>query len=171
MKRFYPQKLMGCRHCSCRFLLIACWCAGVAGGVLGASNTGSFLSLMRMCCESRVSIVNLLIIPCFPFLISAIAVYFDLYPILLLCAVFKLFCFSFCACITLLSFHSAGYLICILLLYTDILTTPVLCRFQWLGYLRGRVHFYRNTLLCLLWFVGVCVSDYIWIAPLLREIL
>ena len=142
---FYPQKLMGCSHRSCKVSLILCWCIGFAGGVFQGLNAGPYYSLMRACCDSRVSIVNLLIVPCFPFLVSAIAVYFSLRLVLYFCAVCKMFCFSFCLCAVFRSFPGAGVLVCILLLFTDILAIPVLCRFQWSGCLRGRRQFYRWT--------------------------
>ena len=171
LNRFYPLKLMGCRHRSCNFLLAACWCAGFAGGFFLAADAGSYYSLMRACCNSRVSIVNLLIVPCFPFLISAIAVYFSSRLLLCLCAIFKMFCCGFCLSVVGQSFPGVGFLVCILLMFTDILTVPVLCRFQWLGNLRGRKHLFRHAALCLIWFAGVCAADYVWVMPLLREIL
>ena len=171
MNRFYPQILMGCSHRSCKFLIVTCWCAGFAGGFFLATDAGFYYSLMRACCDSRVSIVNLLIVPCFPFLISAIAVYFSSRPLLYLCAVVKMFCFGFCLCAVSRSFPGAGLLMCILLLFADILTLPVLCRFQWLGCLQGRKHLFRNATMSLCWFFAVCCVDYLWVMPLLREII
>lgn len=170
MNRFYPQILMGCRHCSCKIILAVCWSVGFAGGICSASDAGIYLSLMRACCDSRVSIVNLLLVPCFPFLISAIAVYFSHFPLLYLCAASKMFCFGFALCMVSRSFAGAGLLVCILLLFTDILTFPILCVFQWFGFGIGKRRYFRSAVLCLLWFVIVCTVDYLWIMPLLREI-
>ena len=171
MNRFYPQKLMGCKHHSCNFMMATCWCAGLSAGFFLAANAGSYFSLMRACCDSRVSIVSLLIVPCFPFLISAIAVYFSYRSLLYLCAVFKMFGFGFCLSMVLQTYPGAGLLVCILLMFTDILTVPAICRFQWCGCSRGRKYLLCQAVLCLCWFAAVCSVDYIWIMPLLREII
>ena len=170
MSRFYPQNLMGCRHRSCKFYLVVWWLTGIAGGLFLAADAGVYFSLMRACCDCRVSIVNLLLIPCFPFLISAIAVYFLLPMILYLCAAFKMFCFTYCICSLFATFAHAGLLVCVLLMFTNLLTVPALCRFQWLCASNGRKYLFRNAAVCLLWFAVVCTVDYLWIAPLLRDI-
>ena len=171
MNRFYPQNLMGCRHCSCNFLLIVCWCIGFIIGTFLAADAGPYFPLMRMCCDSHVSIVNLLIVPCFPFIISAIAVYYSIKPLLYLCAFLKMFCLGFCLRVVISSFYGVGLLVCILLLFTDFFTVPVLCRFQCRWIIKSRSRFFCSILVCLMWFAGVCTVDYLWIMPLLREII
>ena len=166
-----PQKMMDCSRRSCNFFLIFLWCIGFACGANLARRTGNFVSLMRACCESRVSIVGLVTVPFLPFLFSAVAVYLSSLPLLYLTAFFKTFSFGFCIFAVTRSFGSAGWLIRFLLLFTDICTLPVLLRFQYVQSRLGRKNFWRNSICCALYFVGVCLIDQIWIATLLRDII
>lgn len=170
MRYLFPQKVIGCGGRSCKMILILIWCIGFTGGAVVAADAGNLTSLMRACCESGVSIVSLTLVPLFPFLLSAVAVYFSCHWLLYLTALAKMFSFGFCACAVTGAFGGAGWLIRSLLLFTDFCTVPVLCWFQ-LRYLSlCRRRFWADTFGCIFWFLGVCAVDRIWIVPLLRGI-
>ena len=126
---------------------------------------------MRACCDVGVSIVGLFLIPFFPFLISAIAVYCSIPLLIYICVLAKSFLIGFCAWALIGTFSVGGWLICLLLLFTDLLTAPALYLFQ-LQCLRGVVKdIISSGVYTLLWFVAVSLADFLWIAPLLRDII
>lgn len=167
---FFPRKLIESGRRSCKMILIIFWCIGFAGGTVAAAGAGNLTSLMRACCDSSVSIVGLFLVPFFPFLISAVAVYFSLPWLLCLTALCKMFSFGFCTCAVAVGFAEAGWLICLLLLFTDLCTLPVLCWFQFRHSAGGRRILWKDVLCPIVWFLAVCAVDRIWIVPLLIDI-
>lgn len=166
----FPQKLIVCVRRSCKAILVLFWYIGFCGGALAAAAAGNLTSLMRAYCDSSVSIVGLLIVPFFPFLLSAVAVYFSCTWLLYSTALGKMFCFGFCACAVSGTFGNAGWLICLLLLFTDFFTMPVLCWFQLRYTDTNKKKFWTDVFICVFWFAAVCIADRIWIMPLLRDI-
>ena len=171
MRFFFPQKVMVCGGRSCKMILLFCWIIGSLCGAVVASGADSISSLVRACCDASVSTVGLLMVSFLPFLFSAVAVSFSLPWLLRLIALLKAFCFSFCAVIVLGEFGTAGWLCCLLLLFTDILTLPLLCRFQ-LRHCSAVCRFFLLVFCaCLIWSLIVCMVDRSWVVPLLRDII
>lgn len=120
-----------------RMILALCYCAGLAAGAFAAVQAEeSLVSWMRTVQLQRVSIVSLLVVALLPFLISAAAVLIAqvrlFYPVCFL----KAFSFGFCAGGVYLVFGSAGWLVCGLLLFTDLCSMPLLYLF-WQRYIDG----------------------------------
>lgn len=157
------------RH-SCKILLALLWCIGLICGASVAACTDNLASLMLACCNAGVSIVGLFIVPFLPFLISAFAVFCSAPLILYLTGLYKSFLLGFCVSAVGLVFFGGSWLVCLLLLFTDLLTVPGLLWFQ-MRCLDGYSGIRRCWLWALLWFISVCIADYLWIAPLLREII
>ena len=167
----FPLKLIDANLRSCKFTLILCWSIGFGCGILSAAGADDIVSLMRACCDASVSIVGLLFIPLFPFLISAVAVYFSLPWLLFLTAFLKSFLSSFCACAIFRVFKGAGWLVLPMLQFTDLLTLPVLCRFQFRHICGQKTGVIREGTMSLAWFMAVVLTDWLWVAPLRRDII
>ncbi len=154
----------------CFFLALA-WAAGLLSGVLLFLHADtSFLSLMHRVRTVPVSIVGLVSVLVFPFLISAFSVYSSLDWVLYLAALGKGFgyCLAVLSCAA--AFGSAGWLICPLLLFSD--GGGVL--FLWLYWLRcgtgGGGFSTKVWLLCL---GGACLLglvDLLFISPFLAAL-
>lgn len=155
-----------------RIFLALCYCAGLLmGSIVAAQAQESIASWMRTAEFQRVSIVSLLSVTCLPFLISALAVMISqtwlLFPICFL----KAFCFGFCATGVSCVFGSAGWLVCGLLLFTDLCSMPLLI-FWWLRYLDGlrRLRFSDTALTASLLFL-IGSLDHCVISPFLAGII
>ena len=133
--------------------------------------TDNLASLMRACCDAGVSIVGLFLVPFFPFLISAVAVYCSTPLILYLTGLAKSFLFGFCACAVYTGSSGGGWLLCLLLLFTDLLTAPALFLFQLRCMYDDSKNVLRFGVFAVLWFMAVSAADYLWIVPLLRDII
>ena len=171
MRFFLSQYLIasGCR--SCKIILTLLWCFGFIWGVYVAACADNLASLMRACCDAGVSIVGLFFVPFLTFSISAAAVYCRIPLIVYLTGLCKSFLLGFCVCAVHFGFFRGGWMICALLLFTDIFTAPALFGFQ-LRYLQGvRKGFCRDSICCLCWFILVSMVDEAWIVPLLRDII
>ena len=171
MSFFLTQNLVAAGRHSCKMVLALLWCFGLICGASAAACTDIPVSLMRACCNAGVSIVGLFLIPFFPFMISAIAVYCSIPLLIYLCVLAKSFLLGFCAWALIGTFSVGGWLICLLLLFTDLLTAPALYFFQ-LRCLRGVVKdIISSGVYTVLWFVAVSLADYLWVVPLLRDII
>lgn len=167
----FPLKLMEASRRSCKSHLILFWLVGFGSGVFTAAGADNIVSLMRACCDAGVSIVGLLLVPLFPFLISAVAVYFSLPWLLCLTAFLKSFLSAFCACAVFLVFKGAGWLILPMLQFTDLMTLPVLYRFQSRHISGQRARVIQESIVSLLWFLAVSLTDLLWVTPLLKDII
>ena len=171
MRFDFVRNLIARHSRSCKIVLTVIWVLGFSCGISGAACADIPVSLMRACCESGVSIVGLFLVPFFPFLISAVAVYCSAPLILYLTGFCKSFLLGFFSCAVCSAFSGGGWLICLLLMFTDLFTAPAVLWFQ----LRqmnfcGKPDF-RSGVFALLWFAAVSAVDYFCILPLLREII
>ena len=171
MSFFFTRNLIALSRRSCKMILSFLWCFGFSCGILTAARADNLASLMLACCDAGVSIVGLFFVPFIPFLISAAAVYISAPLILYLTGLCKSFLLGFCVCAVCMGFSVGGWLMCLLFLFTDLLTAPALFWFQLRcvsGYTRDIL---RNGLFALLWFMAVSIVDCMWIVPLLRDII
>lgn len=153
------------------FLLAVCWLFGVLLGFCAAIFAGNSLSsLMRGSTVGSVSIVRMLVLSSLPFLLSALAVYLSQPWLIFALSFLKAFCFSFCAVGIHLAFGSSGWLVQLLLLFTDCFTIPVLylycSKLIQYGVNKADTCFLR----CLIYACCVGIVDYCWIAPFLRTV-
>ena len=165
------RNLTSVRQHSCKFVILILWTVGFWLGVCFAAFADNLTSLMRAFCEESVSIVGLFLVPFFPFLISAVAVFLSASLILYLTCFCKSFLLGFSVCIVSSAFSGGGWLICALLLFTDLLTVPALLLFQLRCAQRCGRQIWRDALIAALWFAAVSAVDRLWILPFLREII
>ena len=168
MNRWYLPRLKGASSVPKVIWLHVVWIMGLlCGGVFALFADSSSVSLMRM--PGHLSIVGLLFIPLFPFLISAFAVYLSRPRLIYVICGWKAFCFGAGAVLIRLSYGSAGWLVQGLLLFTDGITLPILY-WLWLRCLEGG-GFRRSAAVCLGLFALTAAVDWKWIAPFLNQIL
>lgn len=167
----FPQKLMEHSRRSCKTFLVLIWLTGFGCGIFTAAHADSLVSLMRACCDAGVSIVGLLFVPILPFLISAYAVYFSLPWLLCVIAFIKSFLFACCSYLVMSAFDAAGWLLWPMLQFTDLMTFPLICRFQFRHFHERAEGFYTDAALSLLWFCVIALADWLWVAPMLRDII
>lgn len=170
MRFRFSQYLVANSRRSCKLMLTFLWAVGFLCGCYCAACADNLASLMRACCDADVSIVGLFFVPFFPFLISAVAVYCSAPLIICLTGLCKAFLLGFCVCAVYFCFSGGGWLVCLLLLFTDIVTVPALFLFQFRAVCGTWKRTCRDGILALAWFAAVTAVDRIWIVPLLREI-
>lgn len=159
------------RKHSC-FYLALCWFWGLLCGAVFFQHSRPFaLSLMRSAIGAPVSIVGLFCIGFLPFLFTAFAVYISQPRLLLLTCFCKACAFSFAFAGIYEAFGSAGWLLRILLLFSDSVYTLFLyC--LWLRLLSGRqFRCFSDTVIYFLIAVWTCGVDYYIIAPFLAELI
>ena len=150
------------------YLIGAVWLAGfLLGGFFLPYAGDSYLLLMRSAVSSPVSIVGLFSGVLLPFLISAFAVYLSM-PLVLACTCFlKAFSFSVCAGAVFSAFGSAGWLILILMQFSDCCMLPVMVWFSCRHWKTGRRNLRRDLTAVLFSAVAVGIMDYCIVSPYL----
>ncbi len=126
MGRFF-RSVFGARDCRMMvFFLALCWVMGLLFGALcGSVAAGMFPSGMDLTKFSLLDPFSAFLVVAFPFVSSAVVVCLS-HRMLLIVAFAKAFCFSYVSAVLMLSFGSAGWLVCILLLLGDGMTLPLL---------------------------------------------
>ena len=143
----------------------------IFGTFLAAETPVTFYSLMRSAASSSVSIVGSLISAFIPFLFAFAAVYFSKPALLFLVCFCKAVLFAHCSFCCYLAFGSGGWLVRLLLQFSDILLMCVLCRFAicYLGQpkpLRS-----RDVLFCTGASLLVSIVDVCFISPYLAMLI
>ena len=135
MARFFISGLPYKLRKGYRFVLAFFWIVGLLCGItVYISAEDSLFPVMRSISFHAVSIVSLLCVNLFPFLLSAFAVSSSKTVLMLLICFSKAFLFSFVSLGISQTYGSAGWLIRSMLLFSDCLTTPMLYWF-WLRHL------------------------------------
>lgn len=131
----------------------------------------SSFSMMRTASNSCVSIVCLLSALLLPFIFTAFAVYISQYWLLIPIAFFKAFSFGYLSTGFMLLFHESGWLLRLLLMFTDCLSMPILC-WLWLhsccGCAKSNFRAFVSAFLIML---GIVCLDYQYISPFLVKLL
>lgn len=157
---------------ACIPLLAFCWFSGIALGALtGCSAGDSAISLMRAVSDFDVSIVALFFSQVLPFLISAIAVYIHAPWLLLLISFGKAFTFSFCASILTLAYGSAGWLLRLLLMFSDFCLCPVLLLFWARHIFADQKLNLSDCCACLMVIAAIVYWDHSFVSPFLHTVL
>lgn len=148
-------------------ILIACWLFGLSLAIILASVfEESFLLLMRTAVSVRVSIVGLFTVSYLPFLFSAFAVYIRKPKLIMIVLFIKAFMFVFCGLSCVAAFPSAGWLVRILLQFSDFLLLPALCLFA-LRQITGCGNLKKDLSFCTALFVIAGSLDYCVVSPFL----
>lgn len=171
MRIHFPTNLIASGYSSCKLTVLFLWIFGFLSGVVFAAPADHLVSLMRACCDAGVSIVGLFFVPFLPFLISAAAVFCSA-PLMFYFTFWgKSFLLGFSLRIVHAGFTGGGWLICLLLFFTDILTAPILLLFGLRHADCRRKPGPQEIAFAMIWFAVVCTTDYLWVVPLLREII
>lgn len=153
-------------------LLAFFWTSGLASGIWAWFLSGEFITpLMRSSAYGSVSIVSLLCVTGLPFLLSAFAVFLSSEWLLIPIAFGKGFFFSLISMGTTVSFGCAGWLVRLLLCFSDIVSIPLLYWF-WVRCLRND----GSRLIYLTFFTGALFLligsvDYYMITPFLADLI
>ena len=147
------------------------WIFGLIFGVnLSFAAGPDFLSLMRGASGCSVSIVCLLSVSLLPFLFSAVAVYIRSMPFLAVLCFIKGFLFAFVSAGIFTAFKSAGWLVRILMMFSD-LGCLVPLWWCWISCVSGRC---RNSVYPVLQssLLALCIIslDYVYVSPLLEKL-
>ncbi len=157
---------------NCAAFLAFFWCAGLLlGSLLSIRLQEQLLPLMRTALSARVSIVRLFVLHAFPLVLSAAAIALQLPYCILPFAFVRAGGLAFVACGAMLAFGSSGWLICMLLMFTDICMLCPSVLF-WLRHLSGRrPHLWSELLALLLVLLALCVADSLRIWPFAEGLL
>jgi hypothetical protein len=172
MNRFFGvfEPAFSCRNP--RVILAVSWLSGLCfGAIISAAAGDSVASLMRALVCSDTSIVGLLLVAILPFFITATAVWFSNFTLLLSAVFFRAFLCFYVAVGLLAAFSTAGWLICLLCLFCDCLQLPLLW-LCWLQSISGeRVSFLRRWIPCVLSAGVVSVFDFYIVSPFLAGLI
>lgn len=149
-----------------RHLLAVTWVLGLTVGIFVALfASSSFFLLMRSAIFCKVSIVSLLLSTSLPFFISAYAVFINQPWLIVPVCFIKAFLLSVIACGLLISYHTAGWLLIIVLLFCDICTVPLIWLF-WMNHISLDKPLIGLDFICFCG-IDICVVGiyYYWIVP------
>ena len=153
------------------FLALCCF-LGFAFGMMAAQRSGdSYFSMMRMALSSHVSIPGLIASVSLPFLLAAFAVYIRHHGLLYGLCFIKMFLFSFVLMGLRLTFGSAGWLLCGLLMLSNSISVTFLISlcFRNIRSFCPSVYWdIGKRLICVL---AISLLDYQFIAPILAQII
>ena len=150
-------------------LLVVCWLLGLCAGIfITATFSPIPVSLMRATLWGHVSIVGAVVVLSFPLIISAIASACMWSWLFYLIAVFKSFSLGYVASCLYLSFGSAGWLMCILVLLPDFCVSSALLCFLCRRLLYGKRLLWNDCLLGAVTIVAVSAGYYYIVAPYLN---
>ena len=153
------------------FLLAFIWLTGLLCGVgLSGLAGDSYFSLMRSASTCPVSIVSLLSISLLPFLLSGFYVYLHSFGFLAGLCFIKGCLFAFVSMGLFLSYDSAGWLLRLLMMFSDLCCLVPLWR-CWVQLLfrsdRGSL---KPVFLGSLLAAGIVSLDYLYVLPLLAKL-
>ena len=148
------------------------WISGILSGVAAFCFAGNpLLPMMRGILDGSVSIVGLLCVTVFPFLVSAFAVYICAPWLLFAVSFLKGFLFGFLSAAILVAFGSAGWLIRWFLMFSELVSLPLLYWF-WVRNISGERGFSGAEVLVILSLLILIGSvDYCCISPFLAMLI
>ena len=151
------------------FCLIACWIIGLLIGYF-FSEPFSF-SLMRSAAQQPVSIVGLFIALFYPLICTYFSFLTEKPIVVLIVCFLKAVAFGFSGALISQYFQSAGWIVCLLLMFSDCCFVCVLL-ILWLRCFSGvSVHPMSDLFVCAV--IGICIAaaDYFIISPFLQGLL
>jgi len=151
-----------------RILLIAVWVAGlVCGCFIAAQASDTYLLLMHRAANSSVSITGLLSAVLLPFLMIAFSVYISRPKLIYLICFLKACVFTITGISVMYAYGSAGWLVRLLLQFTDSVALLLLCWFA-LRHLDGsKDKLWSDTALCGVLTACLGCIDYCYVSPFL----
>ena len=171
--RDHMHELSQFLFCRRRLLLLAFSCLSglILGFWINRRNEGTYLLLTRMTPLLHVSVPGLVACVYLPFLFAAFAVFLSRSWLLAPICFGKMFLYSWCGCSTVLAFDSAGWLVQLLLQFSDNLSLPFLCWFC-VRHIDGRADTARRDfLICSFWVLIVGITDLCAVSPFLASLI
>ena len=127
MAQYFHREQSNFRQLYSSTFLGLAWAFGFAAGLIVHCTVGPVFSLwMPGIMRSPVSIVGLLCVTCFPFLFSAFAVYIGMRWLLYPVCFGKALLFSAVSAGIWVQFGSAGWLAWLLIMFSDVVSLPLL---------------------------------------------
>lgn len=142
-----------------------------AGIILGSKSVPYYTSLMLSAASGPMSIAGMFLIFILPLVISIISIRFKVSFLVLPLALIKGFFYGFLTVSVYSALGSAGWLICLLLLFSNSILIVLLLWF-WFKYLK--VHnccLMRDFLVAIAFGVLVCAFDAIMVSPFLTDVI
>lgn len=128
------------------------------------ASESALFSLMRVSASQNVSIVGQLSVLLLPFLLSAFFYSTRAVWLIIPLSFLKGICFGFCQAIILSSFTGAGWLVYFFLMFSNILTLPVLV-FFWISCISGTRYMICRLFFCSLAVLFIVVADHYFMIP------
>lgn len=153
------------------FFLAFFWCISSSAGFWIAFSTSDIVvSLMCAVVNCRVSIFGLVMMVFFPLLLSAAAVYFSVPDVLFPVIFVEGVSLGYCLAGMMLTFGSAGWLICFLLTFSEsLMLIPQL--WLWIQcFSCEKSAVFRSLKFCYLAAIAVCTVDYLYISPFILRL-
>ena len=127
MTDFAYNRIFGVLFRKYRFVLCVCWMLGLcAGSCLGLFFEPYSISMMRSAAVQPVSIVGLCLSALFPLVFTYFSVYLHKPIIIFSVCLFKTLAFAFSGAVIAKCFGNSGWLMQVLLLFSDSCVLPVL---------------------------------------------
>ena len=152
-------------------LAFSCFSGNAFGLWVSGYSQETYFLLTRMAPSLHVSVPGLVACVYLPFLFAAFAVFLSHPSLLPLICFYKMFLFSWCGCSMVSTFGSAGWLVQMLVQFSDNLSLPMLCWFC-VRHVDGRVESVtRDFLICTLWVLIVGITDLCVVSPFLASLI
>lgn len=155
----------GVKENVCRIFIFGGWLAGLTVGALFAHSNSSEITWMPALYGSHISVIGFLAMLIAPLLLSALFFRLSLPWLVVPIAFFKAFSYSWCSSCIMIYFHSAGWLLRLLLLFSDTFVAVILI-WYWYRNLSSREERLKNdTLTCLIFLLLIACFDCCVISP------
>ena len=141
------------------------WTASLIYGVYFSAKDPSVVSLMRLLPYSQVSIVGLIVVSILPLLISIVFVYYRKPIVIYTILICKGFLSGYCIGGLALVYCSAGWIIDILLLFSDSCITLILLWFWYRYLVRNECNLKRDGAVAFVLSFLVCLIDHFIVTP------
>lgn len=147
------------------------WCSSLCLGFGIAFQLGDdILSLMYTAVSCRASIVGMAVAVFLPVLLSAIAVWFSVPGFIFPVALIRGVSFGFSLAGVMIAFRSGGWLVFLLLTFSESLTLiPQLC--LWFAcLLDNRAAVFNSLNVCIISAIILCAFDYLCVSPFVLKL-
>lgn len=171
----YAQKLQSTSWFQCKgsvILLSFLWTIGLVCGLYFISSSGDYVTGLFACVSgSRQSVLGLLAVICVPLIISAISIYLPIPALVYVYAVIKAFSFGCCLCGIAITFGQSGWLVRLLLLFSDTCLV-VMMLWLWCRMLyNNRFSVRKDLLFCIAASAVIGMIDYFLVSPYLAMLM
>lgn len=160
-------------HCRNRRVLLAfTWLLGLGFGAVLSYSAGAMLtSVISAAISGQATFLSLLSVLLLPVFLSVFTVYFSQDWLLLLVAFLKSVLFSFVAVGFAVAYGKAGWLVCGLVMFADVMELPLLWWFWLQSAGKDRKCVLRSGLAVVFGIVLIACFDFYTVAPFLASLL